>query len=208
MEKLPLLPTRADDKTMGTYVSRIIKVVRKATPDQVERGENWYPMASELAAYIGQGDLKLGAGLLAAFSANKSWSQNKKLAADAADGNVHGHVADALGKARRILEGEDPMIVLPADSKTWNFYRTILDPTDPDPVVVDRHVHDAIAGVTYGNADRNLSNKTRYATLAHAVRLASRKLETIPSVTQPILWTVHIDLIRGTSTRPKDQGYA
>lgn len=206
--KLPLLPTRADDKTMGVYVCRIIRVVQGATADQIERGESWYPMASELAACIGQGDVKLGAGLLAAFSANKAWSQNKKLAADAANGNVHGHVEDALGKARRILEGEDPMLVLPSDSKTWNFYRTILDPTDPDPVVVDRHVHDAIAGMPYGNSDRNLSNRTRYATLAHAVRLASRKLGTIPSVAQPILWIVHTDLTRGTGTRPKDQGFA
>lgn len=208
MSKLPLLPTKADDKLMGTYVKRVIKMVQGATEDQVERGESWYPMARELAEYIGQGDVKLGAGLLAAFSANKSWGQNKRLAEDAANGHVHGHVEDALAKARRILEGEDPLLVLPADSKTWCFYRTILDPTDPDPVVVDRHVHDAIAGMPYGNAERGLSNKTRYATLAHAVRLASRKLGTIPAVTQPILWIVHTDLTRGTGTRPKDQGYA
>lgn len=206
--KLPLLPTKADDKLMGTYVKRVVTVVQGATEDQVERGESWYPMAQSLAEYIGQGDVKLGAGLLAAFSANKSWSLNKRLAEDAASGHVHGHVQDALAKARRILEGEDPLLVLPADSKTWNFYRTILDPTDPDPVVVDRHVHDAIAGVPYGNQDRNLGNKTRYATLALAVRLASRELGTIPAVTQPILWVTHIDMIKGTGTRPKDQGYA
>jgi len=208
MSKLPMLPTRADDKTMEQYVERVVAVVQGATEDQVERGENWYPMANSLAEYIGQGDMKLGAGLLAVFSANKSWTQNKILAEDAANGNVHGHVEDALAKARRILNGEDPMIVLPEDSKTWNFYRTILDPADPDPVVIDRHVHDAIAGMPYGNQDRNLSNKTRYATLAHAVRLASRELGTIPSVAQPILWIVHTDLTRGTGTRPKDQGYA
>ena len=208
MNKLPMLPTKADDDQIWTWVGRIVNIVLKATPDQVERGESWYPMANSLAEYIGQGDVKLGAGLLAAFSANKSWSLNKKLAEDAANGNVHGHVEDALAKARRILEGEDPLLVLPQDSKTWNFYRTILDPADPDPVVVDRHVHDAIAGMPYGNQDRNLSNKTRYATLAHAVRLASRELDTIPAVVQPVLWVVHTDLTRGTGTRPKDQGLA
>lgn len=206
-EKLPMLPTKADDELMATYVSRIVTAVRDASPAQVERGLYWYPTAHDLAAYIADGNVKLGAGLLAAFSASKSWTQNKKLAEDAANGNVHGHVEDALNKARRILEGEDPLLVLPSDSKTWNFYRTILDPSDPDPVVVDRHVHDAIAGRPYGNQDRNLSNKTRYATLAHAVRVASRELDMIPAVAQPILWIVHTDLTRGTGTRPKDQGY-
>lgn len=207
-EKLPVLPTKADDELMGTYVKRVVTVVQGATEDQVERGESWYPMARSLAEYIGDGNVELGAGLLAVFSANKSWGQNKILAADAANGNVHGHVGVVLEKARRILEGTDPMIVLDGQPKTSAFYRTILDPTDPDPVVVDRHVHDAIAGMPYGNQDRNLGNKTRYATLAHAVRLASRELGTIPAVTQPILWITHTDLTRGTGTRQKDQGYA
>lgn len=127
-EKLPVLPTKADDELMGTYVKRVVTVVQGATEDQVERGESWYPMARSLAEYIGDGNVELGAGLLAVFSANKSWGQNKILAADAANGNVHGHVGVVLEKARRILEGTDPMIVLDGQPKTSAFYRTILDP--------------------------------------------------------------------------------
>jgi len=33
-----------------------------------------------------------------------------------------GHVQDAVDKAERIMLGEDPLNVLPEDSKTWNFF--------------------------------------------------------------------------------------
>lgn len=136
---------------------------------------------------------------------NKHWDINRKLAADAAGGNIHGHTGWALDKARKIMDGHDPLIVLPADSKTWNFYRAIADPSDPDSVVIDRHVHDVIAGETYGNRDRNLSNKTRYATLARAVRLAARRLGVIPNVLQAVIWVVQTDRIAGTGTRKRER---
>ena len=201
-----LIPTTADNDTMARYVQNIKDRVNGATPDQVSRGVNWYPNANNLAYIVGHGNVRMGAGLIASLSVNKGWGENKRLAVDAGNGIVHGHMRHVLEKTRAILAGNDPMTILPADSKTWNFYRAILDPKDPDTVVIDRHVHDAIVGQVYGSANRGLSNKTRYATLAYAVRVAARDLGMIPNDVQSILWITQIDMVRGKGSRHKRQG--
>jgi hypothetical protein len=208
-----LTPTKVDKAGMDAYVTNIKDRVGSADPSQIARSLVWYDVANDLARFIGNGDVRLGAGLLAALSINKQWAENKRLAADAANGNVHGHMEIALSMARDILAGKDPITVLPADSKTWNFYRAILDPNDPDTVVVDRHVHDAIVGETFGTINRGLSNKTRYATMAHAVRTATFELnqgkwhgKLTPNIVQALLWITQIDMVRGTRTRAKNQG--
>jgi hypothetical protein len=107
-----------------------------------------------------------------------------------ATGALYGHTSDALGKAAKILAGTDPAEVLPMTLKTGNFYRTILDPEDPEAVVVDRHAHDVAVGRRYGQQPRGLHNKTRYATVAHAYREAARRLGEIPSTVQAVTWLV------------------
>jgi hypothetical protein len=59
-------------------------------------------------------------------------------------------------------------------------------PEDPEAVVIDRHAHDVAVGKRYGNMDRGLSNKRRYATLAHAYREAARQLGELPSTVQAV----------------------
>lgn len=196
-----MIPTKADNATHERYVSNIMQAYGATSPQDRERGLNWYPLAHDIADVIGQGDARKGAGVLAALSPQKRWDTNVALATDASNGNCHGQVKDAIRKTERILLGEDPAEVLPVDSKTWNFYRNILDPTDPDPVTIDRHAHDIAVGETYGNAPRGLNNATRYATLAHAYREAARRLDVVPSVLQATVWTAYRRNISGTSTR-------
>jgi len=189
-----MIPTTATDAELQQYVDNIVAAYRAATPDQVTRGRQWYRVAHDLAAMIGDGDVRMGAGLLAALSANKRWSANVTLAEDAANGNVHGHTGDTLAKVGKILGGADPTELLPMQVKTGNFYRCIMDPADPDPVVIDRHAHDIAVGERYGQRDRGLSNVNRYATLALAYRLAARKLGVIPSVVQAVTWVRQTEL--------------
>jgi hypothetical protein len=143
---------------------------------------------------IGNGDVRKGAGILAALSAQKRWEINIDLAHDAANGNVHGHTEQVLSKVRAMLEGADPIELLPMQLKTGNFYRCIVSPEDPDPVVIDRHAHDVAAGERYSDRNRGLSNLNRYATLALAYRLAARQLSELPSVVQAVVWCRQIDL--------------
>jgi hypothetical protein len=188
-----MIPTKVDDATQAQFVTNIKDTFARATPDQLARGRAWYKTAQQVAAVMADGNVRAGAGVIAALSPQKAWAYNVKLARNAfATGEARGHVGNAVGKAQSIMLGANPLDVLPEDSKTWNFYRCIVDPDDRDPVVIDRHAHDVAVGETFGNADRGI-NKTRYAILAHAYREAARQLDEIPSVVQAVTWIVQVD---------------
>jgi hypothetical protein len=188
-----LIPTRATDELLWTYVHNLVDTYSQATLDQRVRGQRWYRTAHDLASIIGDGNIEMGAGVLAALSANKRWPQNVQLAKDAAGGNIHGHTGVMLTKVGAIINGADPATVLPMNLKTGNFYRAILDPDDPDTVVIDRHMHDVAVGRWFGTEDRGLSNTTRYATLALAVRLAAREVGEITNDFQATVWIYQVE---------------
>lgn len=183
-----MIPTKADQGTFERYVSNIITAWCDATPEDEATGREWYPVAHDLADILGDGDTRKGAGLIAALSPQTAWERNCDLARDASNGNVHGHNGKTLDKVRDILAGIDPEDVLPLDKKTGHFFRNIADPSDPDPVTIDRHAHDVAVGERYGNRDRGLGCATRYATLAHAYREAARRLGELPNVVQAVTW--------------------
>jgi hypothetical protein len=190
-----VLPTKPDAEQRELYVSRIIAAWHHATPEQRELGRHWYRAANGIARQLADGDAVKGAGVIAALSPQKEWQLNKRMAAKALRGEPVGHLADALRKVAAIMAGADPADILPMALKTGNFYRNIIDPSDPDPVTVDRHAHDVVAGVlyvgrggkdTYG--DRGLSNVNRYAALAHCYREAGYRIGELPNVVQAGVW--------------------
>lgn len=188
-----MISTVASDAKHAQYVANILAAYKAASRDQQRRGKAWYHTAHQLADMLSQGNVRTGAGVIAALSANKRWTENQKLATQCFDGNVSGHFEDALEKVRRILAGERPEDVLPMSLKTGNFFRCIADPDDQEAVVIDRHAHDIAVGEKYGNHNRGLSNHKRYATLAHAYREAARKLGKTPSVVQAVTWIVQVE---------------
>jgi len=192
---MTLLPTKPTGEQRAAYVARIKAMYVSATPAQLSAGTGWYPEAHLIASECPAGT-RAGAGVLAALSANKSWSENVRLARQGFGGRLAGHFADALGKASSILAGSDPMTVLPMGLKTGQFFLCIADPADPDAVVIDRHAHDIAAGMKYGNAERGLDNGTRYASIADAYRVAGKDLGIIASVVQAVTWTVITDMAR------------
>lgn len=197
-----MIPANPSPTTLRRYRDNIIATYERATEDQKLKGKMWYPVAHDLATMIADGDTRMGAGVIAALSANKSWSENVKIATRAlGSGKATGHVKDAITKATRIMNGADPADVLPMGAKTGNFYRCILDPTDPDPVCVDRHAHDIAVGRTFGDDDRGLSSKGRYNALASAYRAAATRLGILPSELQAITWVVQVESLRGHGTR-------
>lgn len=190
-----MIPTVADDDTQERYVLNIISKWNEANADQLARGRAWYRTANHLATLMSEGNTRAGAGVIAALSPQKAWGYNVRLAREAFEngGEVRGQVRNACEKAEKIMLGANPLDVLPTDSKTWNFYRCIVDPEDAEAVVIDRHAHDIAVGEIFGDADRGLGAKRRYATLAHAYREAARRLDEIPSVVQAVTWTVQVD---------------
>jgi len=198
----PLLPLHCMVTTeqLLTYGARIVATWRQASPDQMARGRAWYHVARDIAEGIGAGNVTVGAGILAALSPMSSWEENIRLATRCVSGDVGGHTGDTLAKVRRIMDGEDPADVLPDGSKTHAFYRCIADPTDPEPVCVDRHAHDIVAGRKYGQRERGLSSRGRYSMVAHAYRTAAQALGEIPSVVQAVTWCVCVDATRWQRT--------
>lgn len=186
-----MIEIHPDAETRERYVLNILTVWSQATNEQEAQGRWWYRNAHDLADMMCDGDVRTGAGLLAALSPQTPWWLNVELASDAYEtGRPSRHVGDALGKAAKILAGIDPAEVLPMDRKTGHFYRLILDPSDPDAICIDRHAHDVAVGEAYGTRDRGLYAKGRYALLAHCYREAAQRLGELPSVVQAVTWVV------------------
>lgn len=197
-----MIPIQADEEAREYYVRNIISVWSIADDSQILDGRDWYWSAHQTARMLADGDVKVGAGLLAALSPQTAWWLNVELACEAFDsGNARRHVKDACGKANRIMAGIDPESVLPMHRKTGQFYRCILDPSDPVAVCIDRHAHDVAVGVPYGDWPRGLSAKGRYALLAHCYWEAAQRLGELPSVVQATTWVVWRDSLAGVGTR-------
>jgi hypothetical protein len=200
-----MIPVKITDVERQVMINNVVATFRDATPEQLEAGRSWYWQAHELAGEIGHGDRVMGAGVIAALSANKSWAENGRLARLACrTGRPVGHVQDAIVKAAKIISGTDPWDVLPMERKTGHFYRCIVNPTDPDAVCVDRHAHDVAVGEVYGDRDRGLTAKGRYAALAGVYRAAGSILGVLPQEVQAVTWVVHTQRLAGTSTRTKE----
>ncbi|WP_432112843.1 DUF7178 family protein [Streptomyces sp. S1] len=202
-----MIPVNPSDSTRRRYVRNIVATYHQATEDQERRGKSWYRTAHQLADMMSGGNVTAGAGVIAALSVNKAWDMNRRLAADAFEGNLHGTFSDALGKAAKILAGVDPAEVLPMGIKTGNFYRCILDPDDAEAVCIDRHAHDIALGTPQGSKDRGLSSRARYAALSLAYRNAAAILGVLPSQVQAVTWVVWTESLAGVKHRPRLERY-
>jgi hypothetical protein len=175
-------------------VRNIENAVRSASPQDIKGGSEWYKQAQEIAHEIGGGDIRKGAGIIAATSPGTAWNTNIRMARDVAKtGTTRGYITQAeLGKAQRIREGEDPETILPMGLKTGHFFKNILDPSDPSAVTIDRHAHDLAVGRKLGSANRALGAPGRYNTFVSAHMQATNKLSDmgieVPNQTQAISW--------------------
>lgn len=197
-----MITIKASPAEFDRYASNVLAVWQSATQEQEQQGRDWYPAAHRLAEMMCDGDVRMGAGLLAALSPQTSWWLNVELASDAYEtGRPSRHLSDALSKASKILAGIDPVDVLPMERKTGHFFRCIVDPSDSDAVCIDRHAHDIAVGEPFGDRARGLDAHGRYRLLADVYRAAARAAGELPMVVQATTWVVWRDMISETSTR-------
>lgn len=166
--------------------TNILTVLDNATAEQRESGLTWYENAHQIAAE--SGDVRMGAGIIAALSPMMSWDRNVALARRTwTDGKASGALGRNVAKADSILNGADPLDVL-GGLKVRSFFLNILDPSDPTPVTIDRHAYDIALGERNTENDRpSLSNK-RYAHLSDQYRLAAAEVGLVPNQVQAITW--------------------
>lgn len=197
-----VIPLDPSPSTVRRYIKNILDVWESATPEQRAEGYAWYRVANSIASMIGDGDVRRGAGLLAALSPQTAWWLNVEMASDAADnGFASGHFRDACDKARKILHGADPETVLPMRRKTGQFFLCIVDPKHPTAVCVDRHAHDLMISRPLGNTDRGLSAHGRYAVVAACYRRAAGRLGVTPATVQAVTWVVWRDRLNRPNLR-------
>lgn len=175
------------EESVPAMAARIMATYRQASADQLADGRNWYGVANRLASMVGNGDVRRGAGIIAALSPQTPWSRNVKIAMALASGQKVGTLRASLAKAERILAGEDFASVLPAEAKTWNFAHNVAG--DESKVTVDRWAIRIALGT-----DKTSVTARQYQFIAAAYRLAAEAAGESPAAMQAITWCV----IRGT----------
>jgi len=197
-----MIPIKADGEAREYYVRNIVSVWSLATDDEYEQGAHWYEQAHRTAGMLADGDVRTGAGLLAALSPQTTWWLNVELACDAFEaGRATRHTEDSTSKANKILAGIDPADVLPMRRKTGQFYRCILNPDDEDAVCVDRHAYDIAVGIPLGDWNRGLGAHGRYRLLADCYREAGARVGHLPSAVQAVTWVAWRNSLAGVGTR-------
>lgn len=197
-----MIPITPEPGALEYYARNIMTVWSLASTEEYIAGRDWYRTAHLTATMLADGDVRKGAGVLAALSPQTSWWLNVELAADAFDASVATrHTRDSCRKANRILRGADPADVLPMRRKTGHFFRCIVNPSDPDAVCIDRHAYDVAVGIPLGDWLRGLSAYGRYELVASAYRLAASELDVIPSTVQAVTWVAWRNNIAGVGTR-------
>jgi len=151
-----------------------MRIVREASPQTVESGMQWYSDAMELCMTLDPSNPRRAAGVVAALSPLKSWKANKNLARSFYEGNRGGTFGDAIRKAERIYNGEDPLDVLPKGKKTHSFFLNITG--DDSVVTLDRHAVDIAVGHTMSDDERMsyLKSVKRSNEIADSYRKAAR----------------------------------
>jgi hypothetical protein len=191
-----------------THVQNIMDKFHTASPELLKGGSAWYERAHEEANKVGGGDVRKGAGIIAALSPLNDWDRN---VAEAHELRKTGGVSGALlpenvDKARRIHAGEDPHDVL-GGHKVRSFFENIHDPSSKEHVTIDRHAYDIAMGHPFVGTGRKstprggggkmspdigLSALGRYQHFVQAYKTASEKLGVeIPNKAQAVSWVAH-----------------
>ena len=185
-------------------VRNIIATYRRATPEQIRAGHEWYRVAQEFCATLALGtdySYRQVAGVIAALSPQSSWAQNQENARVAVyvhglAGDVNGislHTSVQMDKVGRILDGETPESVL-RGPKESAFCRNIQG--DYTLVTVDRWAFKTATGVALPDVNPGTGKalggvgKGAYRRIHAAYVEAAHILGIAPAILQAIVWVV------------------
>lgn len=170
-------------------VLNVLATYEAANSQRTREGRTWYNRANRFAGTIANGDTRQGAGVIAALSPQKQWVDNQWLAVRAFQtGVATGQVFRANGVAQRILDGEDPDVVL-SGPKVRAFFSLIADPHMSLAVCVDRHAHDiAVGRITDEKTRKILERKGGYDYVASVYTTAADVIGVLPSSVQAVTW--------------------
>lgn len=185
---------------MVRLFTSLLDHIRSDDPALYERGLRWYPDAHETARRLAQ---RYGVetpnviAVIAVLSPNVRWETNVEAAETVLDAFVRGLDPSSVriqtygrNKARafELIRHPDPASTFNPRTcpKVHAFFRNILDPSDPEPVTIDRHMARLYFALS-GEPGKRLTYR-RYQDIANLIREASRLHGAIPSEGQAVLW--------------------
>jgi len=166
-------------------VNRILSTYSKASEDEILEGKAWYPSAFALAEELAEaGDMTVEqAGVMIAhLSPRLRWTKNVVAArALVATGKAPGVFGKQTAKAIEAMTAVDPWVTFGKGPKTIAFAQNILG--NEQAVTVDVWAA-RVAGIT----EQELSRVGVYEAVAHAYRLAAKRVGITPAQMQAITW--------------------
>jgi hypothetical protein len=196
---------KGDILTERKLVNSILRFFHAANVNEVKEGLRWYTEANEYCKELAgrfQLPLQVVAGIIAAYSPQTGWQENKRYTLSFLINPKQRHkslVQDV--KARKIAglvcENEiySALSVNDAAWKTKAFFLNILNPDVVTSVTIDRH---AIAvSIQHPDKTEALSDdygkltKKQYEFFERAYVKAALELDILPQQLQAITWTVY-----------------
>ena len=188
---------------MTQHVRNILKVYRRATPEDIANGLEWYDRAKRYASIISNlsgVNLNTVVGVMAALSPNNRWERNVKdtermvwawvKGEDLSDFKVSCYTT-MKQKAWSILEDDltedDDILTRLNGQKIRSFYSNIRGLTE---VTIDGHAYNIALGIRQGlTSDKTNMGKKLYREMQSAYVKAAKRVGVKPHELQAITWT-------------------
>lgn len=184
---------RVPDWQIEIWKNNILRVWNAATPAEIDEGKEWYAEAAKFCERAAQTSHvpyidKVGcAGALAALSPCLPWEANKDSLLELIhEDTAYRQSAANVQKAKRILNGEEPLDVL-GGLKVRAFYTCIVDHRTIQ-VCVDRHAKSICYGYHLGGAALAGTNGEAYYDFEVAYQRAAKVLGVKPYQAQAVTW--------------------
>jgi hypothetical protein len=190
-------------RDMTQHVRNILKVYRRATPEDIANGLEWYDRAKRYASIISNlsgVNLNTVVGVMAALSPNNRWERNVKdtermvwawvKGEDLSDFKVSCYNT-MKQKAWSILEDDltddDDILTRLNGQKIRSFYSNIRGLTE---VTIDGHAYNIALGIRQGlTSDKTNMGKKLYREMQEAYVKAAKRVGVKPHELQAITWT-------------------
>jgi hypothetical protein len=161
---------------------------------------NWYKIVNIICYKLSKKynlELWQVVGILVSLSAQKAWKTNIRQTIEFLKGKqlTGMYSGIQLNTCKKILFGEDPMNIWGKTSfKYRNFYLSILNPEDPNPVCIDTHMINwylskfPFSKLNRVKKDSIFANKKHYTLIQNQIRKEAIQNNIIPSHYQAIVW--------------------
>ena len=176
--------------TATKVVNSIVKFYHMSGP---EDRFDWYGEANKIACEMGNPIIT--AGVIAALSPVKDWTQNIKCAWNAIEGRKIGHIKQFESKALAILALDEDatasdVLGILRGRKICSFYLNILFPEQKDEVTIDRHALSVALGHWITDEEYRGMTANQYKFFVNCYKRAAKKLEASPLLVQSATWVV------------------